>query len=60
MKSDWPFSTLRMFGYGAILADPPWSYEMYSDKGYGKSPEAHYDTMSDDDIAALPDRKSVV
>jgi N6-adenosine-specific RNA methylase IME4 len=42
--------------YGAILADPPWSYEMRSDKGYDKSPEAHYDTMPTDDIAALPVR----
>jgi N6-adenosine-specific RNA methylase IME4 len=50
----WPFGKLQMFGYGAILADPPWSYEMRSDKGYEKSPEAHYDTMGDDDIAALP------
>jgi N6-adenosine-specific RNA methylase IME4 len=40
--------------YGAILADPPWSYEMYSDKGYAKSPEAHYGTMPADAIAALP------
>ncbi len=52
----WPFGTLQMFGYGAILADPPWSYEMRSEKGYEKSPEAHYATMSDADIAALPVR----
>ena len=50
----WPFGHLRMFGYGMILCDPPWSYEMYSDKGYEKSPEAHYDTMSDDDLLNLP------
>lgn len=50
----WPFGDLRMMGYGAILADPPWSYEMRSEKGYEKSPEAHYDTLSDDDIAASP------
>ncbi len=50
----WPFGHLRTFGYGAILADPPWSYKMYSEKGYEKSPEAHYATMQDKDIAALP------
>lgn len=50
----WPFGHLQMFKYGAILCDAPWSYRMYSDKGYEKSPEAHYDTMSDEDIAALP------
>lgn len=50
----WPFGTLQPFKYGAMLADCPWEYEMYSDRGYQKSPEAHYDTMSDDEIAALP------
>ena len=52
--SHWPFGTLRPFKYGAILADPPWAYDMRSDKGYGKSPEAHYRTMSEAEIAALP------
>ncbi|MBP0439457.1 MT-A70 family methyltransferase [Tianweitania sediminis] len=52
--SSWPFDTLRPLKYGVILADPPWSYEMRSDKGYGKSPEAHYDTMSEAEISALP------
>lgn len=51
---DWPFDTLTPMKYGAILADPPWSYEMRSDKGYAKSPEAHYDTMSSNALKALP------
>ncbi|MCO5059661.1 MAG: MT-A70 family methyltransferase [Rhizobiaceae bacterium] len=51
---DWPFGSLTPLKYGAILADPPWAYTMRSAKGYGKSPEAHYDTMSAGDIAALP------
>ena len=50
----WPFGSLQMFGYGAILADPAWRYQMYSEKGYEKSPEKHYETMSDEEIAALP------
>jgi N6-adenosine-specific RNA methylase IME4 len=50
----WPFETLTPMKYGVILADPPWSYKMYSHKGHAKSPEAHYDTMALDDIAALP------
>ncbi|RJE87393.1 S-adenosylmethionine-binding protein [Paracoccus onubensis] len=40
--------------YGTILADPPWSYAMWSDKGHEKSPEAHYGTMPIEEIAALP------
>ena len=39
-----------------IYVDPPWSYEMYSDKGYEKSPDAHYDTMTYADLVALRDQ----
>lgn len=49
------FAALRPAGgFGLIMADPPWSYEMYSDKGYRKSPEAHYATMDLSAIKALP------
>lgn len=41
-------------GCGLIMADPPWSYEMRSDKGYAKAPEAQYATMPLADICALP------
>lgn len=41
-------------GYSLIMADPPWSYAMRSDKGYARAPEAHYDTMPIDAIKALP------
>ena len=51
---NWPFDPLRPMGYGAIIADPPWAYEMRGPDGYEKSPEAHYDTMSDNEICALP------
>jgi N6-adenosine-specific RNA methylase IME4 len=40
--------------FAAILADPPWPYATYSDKGKGRSAEAHYDVMSIPDICALP------
>lgn len=50
----WPFGVLNYMGYGAILADPPWHYEMRSKKGELKSPQAHYATMRDEDILALP------
>ncbi len=41
-------------GFGLIMADPPWSYEMRSDKGYAKAPEAQYATMPLAAIKALP------
>jgi N6-adenosine-specific RNA methylase IME4 len=37
-----------------VLADPPWPYGTYSAKGKGRSDEAHYDTMSIEDIARMP------
>lgn len=40
--------------YAAIYADPPWSFEVYSGKGKQRSADRHYDTMSLDDIKALP------
>jgi len=40
--------------YGAILADPPWKYVMRSEKGHAKSPESKYDTMTLDQLKALP------
>ncbi|ETD85766.1 MT-A70 family methyltransferase [Rhodobacter capsulatus] len=50
----WPFETLTPMKYGAILCDPPWAYVMRSEKGHAKSPEAHYGTMSPEELAALP------
>lgn len=41
--------------FGVIYADPPWKYSMYSEKGYKKSPEAHYETMSYEELAAMRD-----
>ena len=38
-----------------IYCDPLWSYEMYSAKGYEKSPQEHYDCMSIDALKALCD-----
>ncbi|MBS4046163.1 MAG: DNA methyltransferase [Alphaproteobacteria bacterium] len=50
----WPFGKLRMFGYGGLLIDPPWPFELYSAKGNKKSAEKHYKAMTFEDIAALP------
>jgi N6-adenosine-specific RNA methylase IME4 len=40
--------------FGVIYADPPWAYQMYSDKGYDKSPDAHYQCMDLEAIKRLP------
>jgi len=54
MTTDWPFQGLMPMKYGLILADCPWQYKMRSKKGHEKSPEAHYKTMSYDELAVLP------
>ena len=40
--------------YKVIYADPPWAYQVWSQKGAGRSAESHYPTMSMADIKALP------
>lgn len=40
--------------FSVILADPPWKFRTWSNKGLGKSADQHYPTMSLDDICALP------
>ncbi len=50
----WPFGDLVPLKYGVVLADPPWAFKLYSDKGGGKSPQAHYDCMNGTDLASLP------
>lgn len=47
------FDDLPLFFYDVAVIDPPWKYELYSDKGKAKSPDAHYSCMSMDEIAAL-------
>lgn len=58
------FADLRCAGgYKVILADPPWRFETYNEKGrkrnpdwrpFKGSPSRHYDTMSLKQIMALP------
>ena len=40
--------------YNVILADPPWAFRAWSNKGMGRSAEQHYPTMGLEDIKALP------
>lgn len=44
----------RAGGYRAILADPPWRFATYSERGKGRSAEAHYDCLGPEAIKALP------
>ncbi len=54
MTSAWPFGNLRMFGYDVVVIDPPTEFETYSAKGQTKSGGGQYDTMTWDELAALP------
>lgn len=48
------FDELPRGHFGAILADPPWSFQVWSkDRGNGRSASAHYPTQSTDDLCAL-------
>lgn len=47
------FSNLNP-SYGLILADPPWKFEVYSDKGNGKSACNHYSVMDFEEVMQLP------
>lgn len=49
-----PFKGLARDGYDLISADPAWSFETYSEKGQGKSAQAHYRCMPLDQIKRLP------
>ena len=51
---NWPFNGLDPLSYGFIMADPPWRFNCYSEEGEEKSPQAHYKTMTLEEIAALP------
>lgn len=52
-QGSWQFGALTPFRYGAILADPPWRFDNYSEKGEAKNPLAHYRCSSVDEIAEL-------
>jgi N6-adenosine-specific RNA methylase IME4 len=62
--NDWPFAPLPRHHFGTIVADPPWSFRSWSDKGKNRAPDAlvrqkglaerHYKTMGLKDIMGLP------
>lgn len=49
------FGTLADSRFGALFADPPWRYATWSEAGrYGRGPDRHYPTMTEQDICNLP------
>jgi N6-adenosine-specific RNA methylase IME4 len=58
----WPFDDLERGKYGAVLADPPWQFnslwggrpKKIGDNYPSRAIDSHYDTMTIDDICALP------
>ena len=48
------FPGLTPLRYGLIMADPPWQFALRSAQGERKSPQAHYECMSLDHLAAMP------
>src|SRR5512147_279295 len=66
LVSSWidPFPDFARGHYGVILADPPWQFRSWSDKGGNRCPDAmvrqkglaerHYKVMSREHLRALP------
>jgi N6-adenosine-specific RNA methylase IME4 len=48
-----PFDGLPKNHFGAILADPPWHFDVWAE-GSNRNASSKYDTMRADDIAAMP------
>ncbi len=48
------FGPLSERRFAAISADPPWNYVTWSEKNQTRAASQHYQTMSLDDICALP------
>jgi N6-adenosine-specific RNA methylase IME4 len=46
--------SLKLRKYGAIYADPPWSFRNWSAKGTGRNAVSHYDCLSFDQLTKLP------
>lgn len=50
----WPFGNLATLAYDLIMADCPWDFQLYSEKGSSKSAQAQYDCMGIGALKALP------
>ena len=54
MSDERPFDELPRGPFCAILADPPWKFVTYSERGQGRSASRHYKVMTFEEIALLP------
>lgn len=52
--SNWPFGSIPPLSFDVILADPATRFETWSDAGEDKSPQAQYETMSWEQLQAMP------
>lgn len=52
--ADWPFGDMRPLSFDFIMADPPWSFDNFSEKGEAKNAKAQYVCMGLAAIKALP------
>ncbi len=50
----WPFGDMQQFGYDVVMADPPWSFENYSEAGEAKNAKAQYECMPTAEICRMP------
>lgn len=50
----WPFGSMPHFGYDVIMADPPWSFDNWSEGGNDKNAKAQYDCMPTSEIMKMP------
>jgi N6-adenosine-specific RNA methylase IME4 len=51
---NWPFGDINPQSADLIVADPPWDFSNYSEKGERKSPKKHYRCLPTDQIASFP------
>jgi len=47
----WPFNDLPAHWFNLIVADPPWKYEAYSERGEAKGAASQYACMQAEEIA---------
>lgn len=50
----WFFDPLPLFCADLVVVDPPWLYDLRSEKGEAKSAQAQYRCLPDGEIKALP------